>query len=135
MPCWKCPHEWLMFTAVSCLSPVNTQTLTTKERCTQISSSFKKIYQRLAAQGHSNQCFFIHLKITINKLQTNKLLYNTTRAISEGAKHYPLAFEVPLSSRTKSNSQFVHSFCHINHLRFRLEEYLVKNLHTISKRE
>ena len=80
--------------------------------------------------------FFYTLRHYIYKLQIDKLLYNATRTIPGGAKYhdYPLAFKVPLWSRTKWNE--VHSLCSlwlICHLDFRPEEYLDKNLNTTTK--
>ena len=47
--------------------------------------------------------FSIHIRNYIHKLQIDKLLYNTTMTIPGGAKYhdYPMAFKVPLWSKTK----------------------------------
>ena len=67
---------------------------------------------KLQSQLH-NMAFFnkmfsfsTYLRNYIGKLPMDKLLYNTTMTIPGGAEYhsYPLAFKVPLWSKTKLNS-------------------------------
>ena len=83
--------------------PKNFPLLTTTFLCGQERKTFFCQHFRPKCDNEENTITFfsIHIRIYINKLQTNNLLYNTTKTIPGGAKYhdYPLSFKVLLLSK------------------------------------